>query len=81
MLIDTPPIMAVTDAALVGRQAGTTLLVARFGKSSIKEVESAKRRLAQNGVLVKGAIFNGVIRQASTAEYDCSAYDYSPNKK
>jgi tyrosine-protein kinase Etk/Wzc len=81
VLIDTPPIMAVTDAALVGRQAGTTLLVARFGKSSIKEVESAKRRLAQNGVLVKGAIFNGVIRQASTAEYDCSAYDYSPNKK
>jgi len=81
VIIDTPPIMAVTDAALVGRQAGTTLLVARFGKSSAKEVESAKRRLAQNGVLVKGAIFNGVERKASTAEYDCSAYDYSPGKK
>ncbi|MGY4491010.1 polysaccharide biosynthesis tyrosine autokinase [Pseudomonas sp. TE3610] len=81
VLIDTPPIMAVTDAALVGRQAGTTLLVARFGKSSAKEVESAKRRLAQNGVLVKGAIFNGIERKASTAEYDCSAYDYSPGKK
>ncbi|WP_455922008.1 polysaccharide biosynthesis tyrosine autokinase [Pseudomonas putida] len=81
VIIDTPPIMAVTDAALAGRQAGTTLLVARFGKSSVKEVESAKRRLAQNGVLVKGAIFNGIERKASTAEYDCSAYDYSPGKK
>ncbi len=81
VIIDTPPIMAVTDAALVGRQAGTTLLVARFGKSSIKEVESAKRRLAQNGVLVKGAIFNGIERKAATAEYDCSAYDYSSGKK
>ncbi|WP_287808998.1 polysaccharide biosynthesis tyrosine autokinase [Pseudomonas sp.] len=81
VIIDTPPIMAVTDAALVGRQSGTTLLVARFGKSSAKELEVAKRRLAQNGVLVKGAIFNGVQRKASTAEYDCSAYDYSPNKK
>ena len=81
VIIDTPPIMAVTDAALVGRQAGTTLLVARFGKSSIKEVESAKRRLAQNGVLVKGAIFNGIQRKAATAEYDCSAYNYGPSKK
>ncbi|MDE1166973.1 MAG: polysaccharide biosynthesis tyrosine autokinase [Pseudomonas sp.] len=81
VIIDTPPIMAVTDAALVGRQAGTTLLVARFGKSSVKEVEGAKRRLAQNGVLVKGAIFNGVIRKASTADYDCAAYDYTPSKK
>ena len=83
VIIDTPPVIAVTDASLVGRQAGTTLLVARFGKSSVKEIETSKRRLAQNGVLVKGAIFNGVIRKASTAEYDCAAYgyDYSPSKK
>ncbi|WP_296248900.1 polysaccharide biosynthesis tyrosine autokinase [Pseudomonas sp. UBA4194] len=83
VIIDTPPVIAVTDASLVGRQAGTTLLVARFGKSTVKEIEVSKRRLAQNGVLVKGAIFNGVIRKASTAEYDCAAYgyDYSPNKK
>jgi tyrosine-protein kinase Etk/Wzc len=83
VIIDTPPIMAVTDASLVGRQAGTTLLVARFGQSSVKEIETSKRRLAQNGVLIKGAIFNATIRKASTADYDCAAYgyDYSPNKK
>jgi tyrosine-protein kinase Etk/Wzc len=83
VIIDTPPVIAVTDASLVGRQAGTTLLVARFGQSTVKEIEVSKRRLAQNGVLVKGAIFNGVVRKASTAEYDCAAYgyDYSPSKK
>jgi tyrosine-protein kinase Etk/Wzc len=83
VIVDTPPIIAVTDASLVGRQAGTTLLVARFGQSSVKEIEISKRRLAQNGVLVKGAIFNGVQRKASTAEYDCAAYgyDYSAKKK
>ncbi len=83
VIIDTPPIMAVTDASLVGRQAGTTLLVARFGQSSVKEIETSKRRLAQNGVLIKGAIFNATIRKASTADYDCAAYgyDYSPAKK
>lgn len=83
VLIDTPPIMAVTDAALVGRQAGTTLLVARFGQSTEKEIETSKRRLEQNGVLVKGAIFNAVQRKARTAEYDTAAYgyDYSPRKR
>ncbi|MFW8080523.1 tyrosine-protein kinase, partial [Klebsiella pneumoniae] len=30
VIIDTPPILAVTDAAIIGRYAGTTLLVARF---------------------------------------------------
>ena len=83
VIVDTPPIMAVTDAALVGRQAGTTLLVARFGLSSVKEIEGSKRRLGQNGVLIKGAIFNAVVRKASTADYDCAAYgyDYSPKTK
>jgi tyrosine-protein kinase Etk/Wzc len=76
VLIDTPPIMAVTDAALVGRQAGTSLLVTRFGLSTIKEIEAAKRRFSQNGVLIKGTIFNAVRRKASTAAYDCAAYDY-----
>ena len=40
VIIDTPPILAVTDATLVGRQAGTCLLVARFGLTTIKEIEA-----------------------------------------
>ncbi|WP_040259762.1 polysaccharide biosynthesis tyrosine autokinase [Pseudomonas massiliensis] len=76
VIIDTPPVMAVTDATLVGRQAGTCMMVSRFGQSTVKEVDVARRRLAQNGVSLKGAIFNGVIRKASTAEYDCASYGY-----
>ncbi|HBW5769418.1 TPA: polysaccharide biosynthesis tyrosine autokinase, partial [Klebsiella pneumoniae] len=30
VILDTPPILAVTDAAVIGNYAGTTLLVARF---------------------------------------------------
>jgi tyrosine-protein kinase Etk/Wzc len=83
ILVDTPPILAVTDATLVGRQAGTCLLVTRFGLTTVKEIEACKRRLGQNGVVIKGAIFNGVLRKASTADYDCAAYgyDYSPVRK
>lgn len=77
ILIDTPPILAVTDATLVGRQAGTCLLVARFGLTTIKEIEASKRRLGQNGILIKGAIFNSVVRKASTSDYDCATYGYN----
>ncbi|GAB7527859.1 polysaccharide biosynthesis tyrosine autokinase [Pseudomonas sp. 3A(2025)] len=77
IIIDTPPILAVTDGTLVGRQAGTCLLVARFGLTTSKELEACKRRLNQNGILIKGAIFNATVRKASTAEYDCTSYGYS----
>ncbi len=81
VIFDTPPILAVTDAALVGSQAGTTLMVTRYGLNGVKEIEAAKRRLEQNGLLVKGVIFNAVERKASTyGEYGYYQYDYQPTK-
>jgi tyrosine-protein kinase Etk/Wzc len=65
VLIDTPPILAVTDAAIVGGYAGTSLLVARFGQTPAREVIHTIRRFAQNGVEIRGAILNGVERKAS----------------
>ena len=76
VIIDTPPILAVTDAALVGRLAGTTLLVTRFGQSTLKAVENSRRRFAQNGITIKGAILNGVQRKASTSMEDDGVYGY-----
>jgi tyrosine-protein kinase Etk/Wzc len=77
VIFDTPPILAVTDAALVGSQAGTTLMVTRYGLNGIKEIEFAKRRLEQNGLMVKGVIFNAVVRKASTySEYGYYQYEY-----
>ena len=76
VIVDTPPVLAVTDAVLVAQQAGTALLVARFGRSTPGQIEASKRRLAQNGVLLKGAILNGVKRKASTSAYDTGAYGY-----
>ncbi|WP_127347762.1 polysaccharide biosynthesis tyrosine autokinase [Pseudidiomarina mangrovi] len=65
VLIDTPPILAVTDAAIVGGYAGTSLLVARFGQTPSREIVHTIRRFAQNGVEIRGAILNGVERKAS----------------
>ncbi|MCK0946650.1 polysaccharide biosynthesis tyrosine autokinase, partial [Klebsiella pneumoniae] len=39
VVLDTPPILAVTDAAIIGNYVGTTLLVARFEQNTAKEIE------------------------------------------
>ncbi|PAA23212.1 MULTISPECIES: polysaccharide biosynthesis tyrosine autokinase [Pseudomonas] len=75
VILDTPPFLAVTDAAIVGRQSGTNLIVTRFELNPAREIELTMRRFAQNGIDLKGAIFNGVERRAS-AKYGYGAYGY-----
>jgi tyrosine-protein kinase Etk/Wzc len=60
VVIDCPPIMAVTDAAIVGRNVGTVLLTARFAVTPLNELEAAIARLRQAGVTVNGILLNGV---------------------
>ncbi len=77
VIIDTPPVLAVTDALLITRAAATTLLVARFGKTSGKEVEHSLKRLRQTGVQVNGAILNDIVKSAALYyNSGYSHYDY-----
>jgi len=64
VIIDCPPIMAVTDAAIVGRHTGTVLLAARYAVTPMNEVEAAIARLRQAGVPVNGILLNGVDQSA-----------------
>jgi len=75
VIVDTPPILAVTDAAIIAHHAGTCLMVARFGLNQAKELALAKRRFEQNGVRIRGAIFNAVQRRA-TGYYSYGYYEY-----
>lgn len=78
VIIDTPPILAVTDAAIIGRYSGTTLLVARFEINTPKELLVSSKRFEQSGVSVRGCILNGVIKKASGYYgYGYSHYGYS----
>ncbi|ROR07730.1 polysaccharide biosynthesis tyrosine autokinase [Erwinia sp. JUb26] len=80
VIVDTPPILAVTDAATIGRYAGTTLIVARFEENTPKEIEVSYRRFEQGGVVVKGCILNGVVKKAGSYYgygYNHYEYDYS----
>ncbi|MBZ7178430.1 polysaccharide biosynthesis tyrosine autokinase, partial [Klebsiella variicola] len=66
VVLDTPPILAVTDAAIIGNYAGTTLLVARFELNTAKEIDISVKRFEQTGVNVKGCILNGIVKKASS---------------
>ena len=82
VIIDTPPILAVTDPAIVSAHTGTTLLVARFGQNHLREIELTRNRFEQNGIDVKGVVFNDVVKKASNAYgyYGYYNYEYKSDK-
>ncbi|MEH6689083.1 MAG: polysaccharide biosynthesis tyrosine autokinase [Halopseudomonas sabulinigri] len=84
VIVDTPPVLAVTDAALVGRLAGTSLIVTRFGLNPVREIEQTLQRFRNNGVDIKGAIFNAVEKKASAygyGNYGYYQYEYKSDSK
>ncbi|EWH02437.1 polysaccharide biosynthesis tyrosine autokinase [Halomonas sp. BC04] len=76
VLVDTPPMLAVTDASVVGKHCDTTLLVARFEQNPVREIKAARRRLEDNGIRVRGAVLNAVERKPSTADGYYGYYHY-----
>lgn len=75
VIVDTPPILAVTDAVLVGHHVGTSLMVAKFEGTTLKEIEMSFKRFEQNGVDIKGIILNAVIKRAASY-YGYGNYEY-----
>ncbi len=76
VIIDTPPALAVTDAAIVGHHVAATLLIARQRQNPVAEIRYACNRLEQNGVSVKGAVLNAVQRNAGAYGYGYGNYAY-----
>lgn len=76
VIVDTPPVLAVTDPSIVGALAGTTLMVARFGMNTVKEIDVARNRFEQAGIEVKGVILNATEKKASNY-YGYGYYNYS----
>lgn len=60
VIVDAPPVMAVTDAAIIGRHVGTVLMTVRYAQTPLAELEGASRRLQQAGVTVNGVLLNGI---------------------
>lgn len=72
VLIDTPPVLAVSDTAILAARCGTVFLVTRFEKTTIGEVTESAKQLRQSNAEVNGVVFNGL---------DASAYRYGYGSK
>lgn len=60
VIIDTAPILAVTDAMIVAPYAGAIFNVVRGNVSTIGEIEETAKRLDSAGTSVAGVVFNGL---------------------
>jgi len=60
VLIDTPPVLAASDTAVLAPQAGAVFLVARAEITTMGELHESNKRLLDTGVATKGVIFNGL---------------------
>lgn len=65
IIVDAPPILAVTDAVIVGKHAGTTLLLLKHRYHPMGEIETSVKRLKHAGVNLKGVVFNDVAMSKS----------------
>ncbi len=73
VLVDCPPVIPVTDAAVVSNRVDGTLLVATAGNTTRKQLRRATELLQQVDAPLIGMVLNGVTDEASYAD----AYRYS----
>ena len=83
IIIDTPPVLAVTDGIIISQYAGVNLVIARYAKSQMKELELTINRFEQVGVKVNGFILNDIQRATGGYGYGYGynyAYAYKASK-
>ena len=83
VIIDSPPLLPVADAAILAVEADGALLVTRHGKTHRQNLELARARLEAVGARLFGAVLNMAPRSGLDA-YGANAYGYrsdSPRSK
>ncbi|SSP16067.1 tyrosine-protein kinase [Acinetobacter baumannii] len=81
IIIDTPPVLAVTDGIIISQYTGVNLIVARYAKSHMKELELTVNRFEQAGVKVNGFILNDIQRSGGGGYGYNYAYAYKAQKE
>ncbi|MDP9127627.1 MAG: polysaccharide biosynthesis tyrosine autokinase [Pseudomonadota bacterium] len=81
VIIDTPPIMAVADAALISQKVDTTVYVARWSATPREVIGDGLRQLAKFNVKVAGIVLTQVdLQDKKQYGYDDYSYYYGQYK-
>lgn len=76
VLVDTPPVLAVTDAAVLAPAIDGVLLVVRPGKTRATALRQTLDQLSQVNARILGVVLNGVVTRGSYYGYH---YKYHRN--
>jgi len=60
VIIDSPPVLGLSDAAIVGQHAAVNIVVVKAGQNSIRELEQTIKNLKQAGINPAGVVFNNM---------------------
>lgn len=77
VILDSPPVLAVADAAMIGAQSDGVLLVVRAGSTARDEAQTAARQLAGVGARLVGVALNdpdNIVPQYSPYYYNYYQY-------
>jgi capsular exopolysaccharide synthesis family protein len=80
ILLDTPPLLAVSDALAMGPMADAIILVARGGQTPIQALKQAKQKLDAHKLKCLGVILNGVDLVEQDGYYAREYYSYSKSE-
>jgi capsular exopolysaccharide synthesis family protein len=75
IVIDTPPILAASEALVMARTADATILCVRRDFSRLDQVQEAYARLQGASVKTAGAVLNGIPSRAYAYRYGSYYYD------
>jgi tyrosine-protein kinase Etk/Wzc len=76
IVIDSPPILGATDAAIMGKHVDATFLVVKEGRFTAQELEVSFKRFQQVGVKTNGFIINDMKEGSSYSPYYGYAYSH-----
>ena len=74
VIIDTPPLLPVSDALVLGRHVNGAILTARMHSTTREEVREVRNTFERAGIRIVGAVAVGVKR--SPAYYRKRGYGY-----
>jgi tyrosine-protein kinase Etk/Wzc len=66
VIVDAPPVLLVSDVAVIGPHMGATFMAVRDGSSTLGDLRESVKRLGQARVEVKGVLFNGQLARISS---------------
>lgn len=81
IIVDSPPVLPVTDPLIIAREVDGTVIVSRCGQTKSSELQRALSSLAQSDANLLGVVLNEVDARSDGYAYNPAYYTYGPKER